>query len=108
MCAVIIIGFFWSKNFSWGFFLGSFISLANFSLLSKYVLKMKQMPIKAAQRFIISRFLLMYVIMAAALFAAVKKGLISFLAVALGLILVKIVIYLDNFISAKKVCLSVK
>ncbi|MBL7197308.1 MAG: ATP synthase subunit I [Candidatus Omnitrophica bacterium] len=101
----IIVGLFWDKNFSFGFFVGSFIAIANFSLLSKYVLQMRDMSIKAAQRFIILRFLLMYVIMAVVLFSAVKKDMITFLAVALGLIIVKVVIFVDNF--TKKQCLQV-
>ena len=102
MAIGIVVGLFWNRNFSFGFFVGSFIAMANFSLLSKYVLKMREMSIKAAQRFIILRFLLMYVIMAAALFSAVKKDVVVFLAVALGLVIVKVVIFVDNFISRKR------
>jgi len=105
MAIGIVVGLFWNRNFSFGFFVGSFIAMANFSLLSKYVLRMREMPIKAAQRFIILRFLLMYVIMAAALFSAVKKDVTAFLAVALGLLIVKVVIFVDNFISRKR-CLQ--
>jgi len=105
MAIGIVVGLFWNRNFSFGFFVGSFIAMANFSLLSKYVLRMREMPIKAAQRFIILRFLLMYVIMAAALFSAVKKDVTVFLAVALGLLIVKAVIFVDNFISRKR-CLQ--
>jgi len=105
MAIGIVVGLFWNRNFSFGFFVGSFIAMANFSLLSKYVLRMREMPIKAAQRFIILRFLLMYMIMAAALFSAVKKDVTVFLAVALGLLIVKVVIFVDNFISRKR-CLQ--
>lgn len=105
MAIGIVVGLFWNRNFSFGFFVGSFIAMANFSLLSKYVLRMREMPIKAAQRFIILRFLLMYMIMAAALFSAVKKDVTVFLAVALGLLIVKAVIFVDNFISRKR-CLQ--
>ena len=105
MAIGIVVGLFWNRNFSFGFFVGSFIAMANFSLLSKYVLKMREMSIKAAQRFIILRFLLMYMIMAVALFSAVKKDVMAFLAVALGLVIVKVAIFVDNFISRKR-CLQ--
>ena len=95
---LLIVSVFLSRGFALGFLMGGLISLANFSLLSKYILEMKDLTIKKAQRFIILRFLGMYLIMAAVLVIGITKSLVTFFGVALGLFLVKIVIFLERLI----------
>ena len=94
--AVLIVSLFFDRGFSLGFFMGGCVALANFSLLSKYILQMRELSIKKAQRFIVSKFLFMYLIMGAALFIGKTKGLETFLGVAAGLLIIKIAIFLDG------------
>ena len=100
--AVSFVTLFLSKEFSLGFFVGGLIAMANFSLLAKYILKMRELSVNKAKRFIVSRFFIIYLIMAAALFIGATKGMAVFFGVAAGLLTVKFAIYI-NGIFAKHV-----
>ena len=91
-----ISAIFLNKGFSLGFFIGGFLSLANFSLLSRHILQIRSFSLRKAQTFIILRFLLMYLIMAAALVIGIHKGLATFFGVAVGLLVIQIIIFLEN------------
>ena len=96
MFGVLILSLFFDRGFSLGFFMGGCIALANFSLLSKHILQMREFSIKKAQRFIVAKFLLMYLIMGLALFIGRTKGLPTFFGVAAGLLVIKIAIFLNS------------
>ena len=85
-----------SKEFSFGFFVGGFISVANFLLLWKNILKMREFSLNKAKRFIISKFLVMYFIMGLALFIGITKGVLAFAGVATGLLVIKFAIFIDG------------
>ncbi len=87
-----------SKEFSFGFLVGGLLSIANFSLLAKHILKMRELPVKNAKRYIITKFLLIYFIAAVALFIAATKGMGVFAGTAVGLITTKFAIFIDNMI----------
>ena len=100
--AVSFATLFFSKGFSLGFFVGGLIAMANFLLLSRYILKMKEMmkdfSLVKARRFIVGKFLIMYLIMAIALFIGARKGMVVFAGTALGLLVVKFTIFLEGLI----------
>jgi len=100
---VVVAAIFFNKGFSLGFFIGGFLSLANFSLLSKHILQIRSFSVRKAQTFIILRFLLMYLIMASALVIGIHKGLATFFGVASGLLTIKICIFLENLIGHTKI-----
>jgi len=87
---------FFSRQFSLGFFVGGAVSVANFSLLAGYILRMRGLSSRKARGFIVSRFLVMYLIMAVTLFIGITKGLVVFTAAALGLLAVKFAIFLNG------------
>lgn len=97
--AVSFLSLFFSKELSLGFFVGGLISMANFSLLSKYILRMRDFPLGKAKRFIISRFLIIYLIMGLALFIGTTKGVLPFAGTALGLLTIKFAIFIDGVFS---------
>ena len=95
LLSILIPSVFFNKGFALGFFMGGCISLANFSLLSKYILEMKDLAVRKAQRFIVLRFLGMYLIMAVVLVIGINKGLVTFFGVAAGLLIIKFAIFLS-------------
>lgn len=101
--ALSFASLFFLKSFSLGFFVGALISMANFSLLSKYILKMRDLmrdfSIIRAKRFIVVRFLIMYFIMGLALFIGATKGIDAFLGTALGLLVIKFTIFIDGILA---------
>ena len=90
------IAFFFSRNFFLGFFIGGLLSMANFSLLAKHIIKMRNFSVNKAKRYIVGKFLIIYFIMGLALFIGATKGMLVFAATALGLIVIKIAIFLDR------------
>lgn len=94
--AVSAAALFFSRKFSLGFFVGGAIAMANFSLFAKYIEEMRNLTLRAAKKYIMARFLLIYLVMAAALFVAASKGMLVFAATALGLLAVKASIFLDG------------
>ena len=85
------------KGFSAGILVGGLVSISVFSLLYKYILDIRGFTAPRRKRVIISKYFIVYIIMAAALFIGIKKGLAVFLGVAAGLILLKIAIFTETF-----------
>ena len=85
------------KEFSTGFLVGGLLSAAIFSLLYKYVLDIRGFPLAKRKNFLIARSLLISLIMGAALFIGIKKGLHAFLGVAAGLVSLKIAVFTQAF-----------
>ena len=83
--------------FALGFFMGSLISMAIFSLLYRYILAAKDFSPRQRKKFLIPKALLIYVIMGITLFIAIKKGLPVFLGCAAGLLSLKIAIFAEAF-----------
>jgi len=94
--AVSLSGLFFSRKFSTGFFVGGALAMMNFSLLAGAVAKMRDFSVKSAKRYVISKFLIMYAIMALFLFIAIMKGLPAFIGTAIGLLSVKAAIFFDG------------
>jgi len=91
-----LTGLFFDKGFSAGFLVGGLISMANFSLLARHIARMRGFSIGRAKRYIIGKFLAMYVIMAATLFIAATKGMTVFAGAAVGLFAIKFAIFIDG------------
>jgi len=85
------------KEFSAGFLMGGLLSAAIFSLLYKYALEIRGFPLAKRKTFLIARSLLISLIMGAALFIGIKKGLNTFLGTAAGLISLKIAVFAQAF-----------
>jgi len=85
------------RDFAFGFLVGGLISMAVFSLLYKYVLAARSFSPLKRKKYLIPKALLIYVIMGAALFIAVKKGLPVFLGTAAGLLCLKAAIFAEVF-----------
>ena len=96
MLAISLVGLFFSRKFSTGFFVGSALAMMNFSLLAGAIARMRDLSIKSARRYIIGKFLIMYAVMALFLFIAMMKGIPAFIGTALGLLSVKVTIFLDG------------
>lgn len=84
-------------SFALGCFFGGLISILIFSLLYKYVLTVRGLPLPQRKKFFIPRALLVYTIMGLTLFIAIKKGLPVFLGTATGLLSLKIAIFIEGF-----------
>ena len=69
--AVSLGGLFFSRKFSIGFLVGGAIAMMNFSFLAKDIAAMRDFTLKKAKRYIISKFLIMYLVMALFLFVAI-------------------------------------
>ena len=63
--------------------------MANFSLLAKYILKMRGLFAGKAKRYIIGKFLILYLAMAATLVIGATKGMATFAGCSLGLLVIK-------------------
>jgi len=80
-----------------GVFIGGIIAILVLSLLSKYILALRGVSALERRKFLIPRALGLYAIMGITLFIAIKKGIAVFLGAALGLLLLKLVVYLEVF-----------
>lgn len=96
IASVSLLMLFFSRKFSLGFFVGGLISMANFSLLAGYIAKMRSFALNRAKRYIISKFLVMYLVMAITLFIGATKGMVVFAGTALGLLVIKMAIFSDG------------
>jgi hypothetical protein len=93
IAVVSVAMLFFMKGCALGFFVGGLIAMANFSLLSKYVVEMRNFPVARAKRYIIGKFLIQYLVMAVTLFIGATKGITVFAGTALGLLVIKAVIF---------------
>jgi hypothetical protein len=84
------------RGFSAGILVGGLISAAVFSMLYKYVLRVRGISPSNKRAFLISRYLLIYGVMALTLLIGIKKGIGVFLGAASGLILLKVVIFWEG------------
>ncbi len=100
--AISLAGLFFSRKFSTGFFVGGALAMMNFSLLAGHIARMRDFPVKAARRYIIGKFLIMYAVMAVFLFIAIMKGMPVFIGMATGLLSVKFAIFLDEALTNAK------
>jgi len=85
------------KGFSLGFIVGGLLAMAIFSLLYKYVLMLRNIELSKRKRFIVPRAFILIGIMAFALAIGIKKGVPVFLGTAMGVLLLKIVIFIQAF-----------
>lgn len=83
------------KGFCLGYIVGNLVAGAVFSLLYKYVLLIRDFGSLKRKRFLIIKALTLYFIMAITLFIAIKKGLDVFLGAALGIISLKLIMFLE-------------
>lgn len=94
--AISLAGLFFSRKFSVGFLVGGAIAMMNFSLLARHIAAMRDFALKKAKRYIMGKFLVMYIIMALFLFVAITKGVHVFIGTALGLLVIKFTIFMDG------------
>jgi hypothetical protein len=99
MIAFCLAAMFFSRGLAAGIVVGGLISIANFSLLAKYIIAMRGFSVAKAKQYIIGKFLVQYVIMAAALFIAATKGMDVFIGTAVGLLMVKVSLFLEMVVA---------
>lgn len=103
-CLAFFIGLaFLGVKFSLGLMTGTLISILNFRLLAKMVIKSstsKKLPFI----FFIRSYLVRYILMGLVLWVAINKSLICFLGASAGLFMVKAAIYADNFLLPRRKC----
>ena len=92
------------KDFAFGFLVGGLLSFAIFSLLYKYILVMRGLDAPQRKKFITLRMLIIYAIMALALFIGIKKGITVFLGTAAGIFSLKIAIFIQVFGEKRATC----
>lgn len=101
LSAVIIAVSLYFKRYEFaaGLIIGTFVSVVNFKLLAREVVKKAQ---NTRRLFLIyPGYILRYGLMAAALIISAKKGIYYFSGVALGLFAIRMAIFTDTFFFSK-------
>lgn len=101
-CPVFFIGLaFLGIKFSFGFLAGALMSILNFRLLAKTVIRLSTLK-KTSGVFFIGSYSLRYILMGLVLWIAINKSLLCFLGASIGLFMVKAAIYWMEFIPSKR------
>ncbi|MFH1644909.1 MAG: hypothetical protein ABIB11_00650 [Candidatus Omnitrophota bacterium] len=90
--AAFVFGY---KGFCLGYIVGGFVAMSIFSLLYKYVLIARGLSLPKRKKFLAIRALILFFIMAITLFIAINKGLDVFLGAAAGMLLLKLVMFVE-------------
>lgn len=88
-------------NLSTGILIGTLVSIVNFKLLARDVVKKTSQSTQMMFFRISGGYILRYGLMAIALIIAAKKGVYYFLGVAIGLFAIRIAIFIDTFFISK-------